>query len=409
MNFENPNNNNDGEPNVDMSFAEQQRLLQEILAKEEVWKKKEESNERGPGINYREQEQKLVLENPQFVGVNIDHIFTVDARTYYSKEELAKYYEEKYKRPLLNNKFSEEDQKYISEKRDEEKTKIESLPAYLEGFKGKLTHARIHPIGEASPVSVSQAIKIEENGDFEVKIYSEFISQIRKIKEKVEDLTIVVPFYNHRLGKEQFSNIPNTKEQINQYIAICEKLIENFEDSIQLEIGNETNVSNSTGEMFKNTAQFGDHVDSKEYSEFLFEVSSKLKIKNENIRISLAGVVCFDPTYIRDVLSRIKNMETENNISNQLIDTISFHPYREDPENGSSEIKNGNFTHSNLNYNEQLEIMKEIASEFNLELTVGEINFSNTDPEGEEKLKRAISLTAEKGVESYIYPREGVK
>lgn len=355
---------------------------------------------------YRRQEQDFVINNPEYVGINFDHRTLIDSRSFMSEEDLLEYYGEKHKTPISN--FTEEQQEQILKIREDENNKKNAFEEYISGFKGKLIHARIHPLPENSPLSVSQAIKEKSDSSFEVQIFPDFIEQMKKIKEHTKDLTIVVPFYNHRLDKEKASDVPETDSQINQYIAICESIIENIGEDIQLEIGNETNVSNITGEEFKNNAQFSSHVDAKEYSDFLFVVASELKKKHKNLRISMAGVACFDPTYIKDTLLEVEKKKSENNIETSLVDTISFHPYRKNPEDGSAEIKNGGFVNSDLNYEKQLEIMKEIALEFTKKLTVGEINFPFTDPEAGEKLEQAISLTAEEGIETCIYPGDGV-
>lgn len=45
-----------------------------------------------------------------------------------------------------------------------------------------------------------------------------------------------------------------------------------------------------------------------------------------------------------------------------------------------------------------------IASEFDVNLEVGEINFLFSDKKQKAKLEQAISLTAEEGIVSLIYP-----
>jgi hypothetical protein len=214
----------------------------------------------------------------------------------------------------------------------------------------------------------------------------------------------VVQFYDHRRGKEKSSDVPETQEQVEQYIAICEKIIESIGDSVQLEIGNETNISRSTGAMFADKLQHASHVNSAEYGKFFFEVAKKIKEKSPTVRLSIAGVACFDPTYLREVLTEVGRLQTESGNDTTLVDTISFHPYRENPESGSVEVKNSNFTVGELDYERQMEEMQKIASEFGVKLNVGEINFPFSDPEQKAKLEQAVSLTAKRGIESLIYP-----
>ena len=237
-----------------------------------------------------------------------------------------------------------------------------------------------------------------------------FIQQIKLIQKQCPnlDLTLVVPFYNHRRSKEKASDIPETKEQIEQYIAICKKIIEALGENIQLEIGNETNVSRKTAAMFRNKLQYASHVDSIKYAKFFFEVAKEVKKENPQVRLSIAGIACYDPTYLREVLTEIQKLRKEKGIEIPLVDTISFHPYRKTPEEGSIEVKHGEFKITDLDYKSQLEKMQKIASEFGVHLNVGEINFPLTDPEQKIKLKKALSLTAEKKIVSLIYPAVNV-
>lgn len=362
---------------------------------------------RAKKLEYRRHERDLVVENPEFVGINFDHDYIVDARNFWSQERYLQYIQERdgqISEEALSIVESGQSQKIISDNREKEGRKKASFNEYLSSFEGKLQHVRVHPAGELSPVTPSQALEIKPDGTFDVVIASEFIDQIKTIQEQSSDLTLVVQFYGHRRGKEKSSDVPKTQEQVDQYIAICEKIIESMGGSIQLEIGNETNISRNTGAMFADKLQHASHVDPAEYSRFFFEVARRIKEKSPTTRLSVAGVACFDPTYLRDVLTEIRRLQVENGLETPLADTISFHPYREKPEGGSNEVKNGNFTISKLNYESQMEEMQKIASEFGVNITVGEINFPFSDSERETKLEQAISLTANKNIVSLIYP-----
>lgn len=349
----------------------------------------------------------LILRNPELVGINLDHNHIVDARNFWSQERYLQYIRER------DGQISEEvrsavesghAQKILLDKREKEMSKIASFNEYSASFEGKLKHVRIHPAGELSPITPSQALEIKPDGTFDVAIAPEFAEQIRMLQEQSSDLTLVVQFYDHRRGKEKASDVPETQAQIEQYIAICEKIIESVGEDIQLEIGNETNVSRSTGAMFTDKLQHASHVNSTEYSRFFFEVAKRIKEKSPTVKLSIAGVACFDPIYLREVLTEVRRLQTESGIDATLVDTISFHPYREKPEGGSVEVKNGNFTVSGLDYERQMEEMQRIASEFGVNLTVGEINFPFSDPEQRTKLEQAVSLTAKKEITSLIYP-----
>lgn len=355
----------------------------------------------------RQHERDLVVENPEFVGINFDHDYIVDARNFWSQERYLQYIQERdgqISDEVHSAVESGQAQKILSEKREKEVSKKSSFDKYLSSFEGKLQHVRVHPAGELSPIAPSQALEIKPDGTFDVVIAPEFVDQIKTLQEQTGDLTLVVQFYDHRRGKEKSSDVPETQEQVEQYVAICEKIIESIGDGVQLEIGNETNISRSTGAMFADKLQHASHVNSTEYSTFFFEVAKKIKEKSPTVKLSIAGVACFDPTYLREVLTEVRRIQTEAGIDNALVDTISFHPYRKKPDSGSIEVKNGNFTVSELDYERQMEEMQKIASEFGVRLNVGEINFPFSDPEQETKLEQAVSLTVKKGIVSLIYP-----
>lgn len=382
-----------------------------VVEKEVVKPSLEITNEQKENV-CRQHERDLVVENPEFVGINFDHDYIVDARNFWSQERYLQYIQERdgqISDEVRSAVESGQAQKFLSEEREKEVIKESSFKGYLSSFEGKLQHARVHPAGELSPITPSQALEIRPDGTFDVVIAPEFVNQIKTLQEQASDLTLVVQFYDHRRGKEKSSDVPETQEQVDQYIAICEKIIESIGDGVQLEIGNETNISRSTGAMFADKLQHASHVNSAEYGKFFFEVAKKIKEKTPASKLSIAGVACFDPTYLREVLTEVRRLQTETGIDGALVDTISFHPYREKPESGSIEVKNGNFTVSELDYERQMEEMQKIASEFGVKLNVGEINFQFSDPEQKEKLDKAVSLTAEKEIVTLIYPGVNVR
>lgn len=354
-----------------------------------------------------DQETELVIENPDWVGINFDHEFIVDGRNFWSLEQTLDYLKQRdgvIPPDTLSKVEAGEAQTIIEERQKSEKQKMEKFREYVESFSGKIKHIRINPAGETSSISPSQAIEVKEDESFEIKISPEFIKQIKVLAEQCEDVTLVVPFYDHRRGKEKASDVPETEEQIQQYIALSQDIIERTGGRVKLEIGNETNVLRNTAAMFADKLQHASHVNSSEYANFYYKVARNIKEKFPEAKLSVAGVACFDPTYLREVLTEVKRLQTGNEIDTTLVDTISFHPYREKPEGGSIEVKNGNFTISELDYERQMEEMQKIASEFGVKLTVGEINFPFSDPEQRTKLEQAVSLTAKKEIESLIYP-----
>lgn len=358
----------------------------------------------GERIKCQRYECDLVTKNPGFIGINLDHDHIVDARGLFTLDEAAEYLRRKYELTTDELDYSQAES-YLSTKRTAEDAKEVAFYEYLSKFKNRLRHARIHPSGGASPISPSQALKITPDRAYSVAITPRFFKQMKALKRaQVDDLTLVIPFYDHRRAKREAADIPKTQEQIEQYISLCTSVIENIGEDIQLEIGNETNVSRDTDKMFADESSFVSHVDPIEYGKFFFEVAKKIKAEKPTTKLSIAGVACFDPTYLREALAEINRLQTAVGIGHALVDTISFHPYREDPEGGSIEVKNGNFVSSHLNYKKQMATMKNLASEFDIKLNVGEINFSLFDPRQEEKLNRAITLTAEAGLVSLIYP-----
>ena len=358
----------------------------------------------------REYEANMVTSNPEFIGINFDQDYIVDARSFRSQEEYLQYIKEKdWQISNEVNSLIESGQagNMLLKKKEEETTKIQSFNQYLSSFKWKLKHVRIHPAGECSPITVCQTIKTLPDNTIKCEISKEFVEQIKEIKKQADDVTIVVQFYDHQRKKENVADVPETAEQINKYISVCNKIIEEAGTNIQLEIGNETNVSKNTGKTFEKL-QHASNVNPIQYGKFFYEVAKRIKTKSPKTRLSIAGVASFDPTYLRDVLSEINRLKKKHQINIPLVDTISFNPYRKDPESGCIEVKNGKFTINEWNYEDQLKEMEKIASEYGTHLTIGEINFSLSDKEQKTKLEKAIEITANKNIESLIYPGNNV-
>jgi hypothetical protein len=358
-------------------------------------------------------ERELVISSPEFVGINFDQDYIVDAKNFWSPERYLQYVKEK--GDISEEKLTElvksgEGLKMLSQRREKETEKSKAFEEYLSGFAGNLKHARIHPAGENSPVSPSEAIEIKGDGAFDVAIAPQFTEQIRALQEQNDDLdlTVVVPFYDYRRGKEKASNVPETQEQVGQYIAICKKIVESAGENVQLEIGNETNVSRDTNKLFAEMLDHASKVDPVEYGKFFFKVAKVLKEERPAVRLKIAGTASFDPTYLIEVLTEVKKLQGEAGIDVPLVDTIDFHPYRERPEEGSAEVKNGEFVDGKLNYEQQMEEMQKIANDFGVKLIVGEINWSLENPERETKLQEAISLTKEQDTVSFMYPAANV-
>lgn len=359
-------------------------------------------------INSRiEEEIAMVNVNPEWVGMGIDHLFIVDASAFressFIKERMVAVGEtEKLKRVVeLEAQGRVEETLEIARKRED--GKISQLTAYLSKFIS-LKHARINPAGTLSPVAPSMAI--EDNGkNFSVSIDPHFIEQMKLITGKCHDTTLVVPFYDHRKERERASDVPLGGEQTQQYIAICDELVAQFGDTLQLEIGNETNVTRSTNVEKFGDLQFATTCNPCEYARFYYEVARALKDKYPLVRLSLVGLACWDRKYLATVLEDIKlHEQREGRV--RLVDTASFHPYRENPEEGTAEITNGHFTGEKRDYQEQLTEFIQLARNYaeGINVTVGEINFKFDDPEAISKLQKANEITQANGVVSIIYP-----
>lgn len=351
------------------------------------------------------------MNHPDSVGINFDHFDIINPKNFWALERYQGYLEERYKGydniPLVAKTLIErgEAEDFLLQAKAKENNKIGSFEKYLEGFENNISHARVHPEGEESPLTPSQAIEINLDRSWNVSIAPEFVDQIKTLQKHCPDITLVVQFYDHRRSTESASDVPQTPEQIEQYTALCDETINQFGENIQLEIGNETNISRKTDKnKFGELVQHASHVDASEYAHFYFEVATAVKEKHPGVRLSIAGVACYDPIYIEEVLSEIARLQKDHNSSLNLVDTISFHPYRNTIEGGSVEVRNGAFKSSPLTYTQQLENMQQLANSYGVSLNVGEINFDFNDEQQMEKLEMANSLTAEKGVTSFIYP-----
>ena len=361
-------------------------------------KEREQEKEETKIWESREFEADLVLENPEFVGINFDQSLIVDSRMFWDIEKCKMYLEER--GDDLEDSLFLLTEEQIRERIRTERLKLLQFNEYFEKLKGKVKYIRINPAGEMSPVSPSQAIEVISENEFRVNINKDFLEQLRTISKNCNDITLVVPFYNHRRGKEKRGDIPETNEEIDQYIVICEKIIEEAGDKIILEIGNETNVSKKTGAMFRDKLQHLSKVDIEQYVDFYIKVAKRLKERFPKLRLAVSGIACYDMGYLRKALQKIKQIEPNK----ELFDRISFHPYRSEPEKGSATVKDGDFVFNELNYSEQLEKMKEVASEYEVDMRVGEINFPINDINHQLKLRKAIELTKEGNIKSLIYP-----
>ena len=81
----------------------------------------------------------------------------------------------------------------------------------------------------------------------------------------------------------------------------------------------------------------------------------------------------FDEGYLRTV---IEGVLSESGGNKNLIDKISFHPYRSSVEEGAPTFIDGRCVDSDLSFDEQLEHMGALAALTDARWDVGEVSFS---------------------------------
>ncbi len=354
-----------------------------------------------------EEERELVLSDPEYVGLNLDQFFIVDGRMDYSFIELCTFLiqrdgklSDELHSAIASGVFQDE----IDRRKESEKEKLVKFNSYISSFGANLQHVRINPAGEFSPVSPAHAIKEGVAGGYDVCITSSFIRQLELLREHCTDITLVVPFYDHRLDLQQCSDVPETDEQVNRYVGLCMKVAELTGSTVHLELGNETNITRNSAPRFEGLVQHATKSDPLEYAAFYYKVAKQLKTAHPLLKLSIAGTALYDPTYIRSVLTEVKRLQEQDGVSVQLVDRISFHPYREVPEHGSAEVQRGKIIPSPLTFEQQVDEMQKIAKEFGAMFTVGEINFLPSDKQHREKLKASLDLVSRRKIVSLIYP-----
>jgi len=360
-----------------------------------------------------EAEIQKVNKDPDKVGINIDQDYIVDGSYTKGIKFIKTEWPIRYGTDAKNKiEIAEKEgtiQVELDKRVNEQHTKLDKLKNYLSRFP-RLEHVRINPYGVESPINPNQAIEIQPDETRRVTINSDFQEQLRLIVDKCPDTILVVPFYNSRKGPEYCSDIPSNDQEIADYITICDTLLIQFGNKLQLEIGNETNVDRKTGEMFTNK-QFASHTNPHEYAQFYIKVANELKKKHPNARLAMAGIACYDAFYLKTVLEDVKEYENHNNLD-KLINTVSIHPYRQNPEKGAIEVKEGKFPENptETTYNQQMEEFLGISRNYNPDVntTIGEIGFSLTDVQNQQKLERSIELSKQKGLTSFIYPAVNV-
>lgn len=333
------------------------------------------------------------------VGINFEDTLLVDGKFDWSIDD------SRLKQIVEEKEVSSND---IAEARKEEDKKEEAFREYLKDFNGQLKQTRLNPFGPLSPLSVYQS-KVE-NG---ITVSDRFIRQAKDLSEYCDDITVVVPFYDRNKPEEERANVPRI-EEAGVYVEICSQFISGLDSTngLTLEIGNETNVSHSTGEMFNGSAreQHTNEVNPSAYADFYITVAQELKAKHPEVKLAIAGVACYDKTYLEVVLRRINEI-TSGQVS-ALVDVISYHPYGQfigetEVSEGffsAHQIENGQFTGDNLDFGSQNEQMLTLARQYGVELKIEEINFSSDDQKRKEHLKKFLALSARQGVVTKLWP-----
>ena len=221
--------------------------------------------------------------------------------------------------------------------------------------------------------------------------------------EKPGDLSVVMSPYDSERG----GNLPETQEEIQAYSDMCLKFLEQMgfgpnAGGICLELGNETNVDHSilgsNGEPMFTTEDFADRADPKKYAHMYKQVASVIKANYPNVKVSIAGTAMFDDKYLESVIKEVDNPD--------LIDKISFHPYRETVEEGAPTFENGRCVASPLSYEQQLKRMEELASMAGATCDIGEVSFSHEHGVSVDlvELQKNSAYATKYGNKTFIWP-----
>lgn len=350
-----------------------------------------------------------VIKSPDVIGLNLDssnitnpeamrEIEFVERNLAEGKttEDISEYFSSKYGRKVTPDQ--------IQAAINSEKTKIATFNREIDSLPDGAKF-RVHSNGRQSPFVVSECVHLDEKGQKQVSFNEIAMKQIEKLKEKSGDsgLTVVMNLWT----KENGGNVPNTPDDIENYLLMCEEFVRQngFNDGkgLTLELGNETNINRSTDDNgFKpfDKEEFGDSSSPEEYAEFYYQVASKLKSEFPKLKLSLAGTAFYDKEYVEKVVNSVQAR------GEGLIDVISFHPYRGSVEEGTAQITDGKKQNSSLNFDEQFDEMKKLADAIGAEATIGEVSFTKKWGESintSEQAKNA-QKTRELGTTSYIWP-----
>ncbi len=253
--------------------------------------------------------------------------------------------------------------------------RMKNLEDYLKDLKDPVI--RVHPPADMSPLCVDNAFADKGSGR-ELNVDLNFFRSMDRIVNTTNDCTLVVPFFDKRNGEGNAANIPSEAKRKEDYINIVENVVERYGNKVRIQIGNEVNVLWGAKKQFEHP-QHVSEVDPIKYADFYFETVSRVKEKFPNVRIGLAGLVCFDPEFLKRVLERLKELGLESG----GIDAVDVHMYRKEVLLGAEVIRDGAFVDDEktsepiLSYEDQLRQYQKIIKEsgFDVELIVGEFRF----------------------------------
>ena len=293
----------------------------------------------------------------------------------------------------------------------EEMSKVDRLNDMLADLPDGVSF-RVHAFAPFSPFSMENC-RHEEDGVEFFSFDPIALEQMRAVYEKVNsgekpgDLTVVMnPFTSERGG-----NLPETPEDIQAYADMCLTFLGQMGFSentggICLELGNETNVDRSTldvhGQPMFNKEDFADKSDPAKYGHMYAKVSAAIKAKYPNVKVGIAGTAMFDDKYLEGVISAVNNPD--------LIDKLSFHPYRGSVEKGAPTFSDNACVDSPLNYEQQLARMQELADSVGATYDVGEVSFTHKHGESVDmnELHKNSADAKARGIKSYTWPERQI-
>ena len=370
-------------------------------------------------------EQQEIIDNPENVGFNLtnQHIVSPARRDAIKAvgEQIRQASNDPVELSRLANGFGfDSAQDFLSEYENikfAEESKAEQISQMMDQLPDGASF-RVHPYAPQSPFSLKNFLASSESGG-QPTIDNEAIAQIGAIYEKVNagdepgELTVVLNSYT----TERLGNLPESPEDIQAYADMCISFLSQLglEESggagICIELGNETNVDRHTqnhdGSLMFDREDFADFADPAKYAHMYTLVASAIKERFPNVEIAVAGTAMFDEEYLSAVIDGVL---AESGGNKDLIDKISFHPYRSTLEEGAPTFVDNKCVSSELSYEEQLQRMAALAARTNARFDVGEVSFSSQHgvSVNMQELHKNSKHAREHGLKTYTWPEEEI-